>query len=88
MTRAHSDADLAERSESWLDSLDPATAEWRAATQFRRIVRAREAYDEAEQHLRESVAAARAAGDSWTIIGVALGISRQAAWERFRNIRA
>lgn len=30
-----------------------------------------------------AVAEARARGVSWTVIGEALGISRQAAWERF-----
>jgi hypothetical protein len=32
---------------------------------------------------RESVQKARAAGHSWTQIGQALGVSKQAAWERF-----
>lgn len=36
-----------------------------------------------EQELREAVAAARAAGVSWTDLGKALGVSRQAATERF-----
>ena len=33
---------------------------------------------------RELVGRARASGRSWTEIGESLGISRQAAWERFR----
>lgn len=37
----------------------------------------------AEQHLRASVAAARADGVSWQLIGDALGVSRQAAFKRF-----
>jgi hypothetical protein len=32
---------------------------------------------------RDLVARARAAGCSWTSIGQALGITKQAAWERF-----
>ena len=32
---------------------------------------------------RESVKRARTAGHSWTQIGQALGVSKQAAWERY-----
>jgi hypothetical protein len=34
---------------------------------------------------RESVRKARAAGHSWTQIGQALGVSKQAAWDRFSD---
>lgn len=34
--------------------------------------------------LRDLVAEAKAAGISWEAIGAALGMSKQAAWERFR----
>lgn len=67
----------------WLDDLDPTTIEWRDAQHFRRIVRAREHLEAAERELRDAVAAARKAGDSWTVIGAALGVTRQSAWERF-----
>jgi len=36
-----------------------------------------------EVELRESVAAARREGASWTDIGKALGITRQSSWKRF-----
>jgi hypothetical protein len=39
----------------------------------------------AEQALREAARAANEAGDSWRVIGAALGISRQAAEQRFRR---
>jgi hypothetical protein len=37
----------------------------------------------AEERLREAVRSARDAGDSWTVIGAALGVSKQAAQQRF-----
>jgi hypothetical protein len=40
------------------------------------------AVDKLQRHL---VSQARETGRSWTEIGEALGISRQAAWERFSN---
>lgn len=36
-----------------------------------------------EDDLRAAVAAARAAGCSWTEIGDVLGVRRQSAWERY-----
>lgn len=78
MTIPPTDSDL-----SGLDELDPATHPARDATGFRRIVAAREAVAHSEEQLRRAVAQARAAGDSWTIIGAALDISRQAAQQRF-----
>lgn len=69
--------------ETGLDQLDPAGHPARDASHFREIVAARKRIDEAEQGLREAVAAARAAGDSWTVIGAALGTTRQNAHQRF-----
>ncbi|WP_256796279.1 hypothetical protein [Terrabacter sp. Ter38] len=66
-----------------LDQLDPSTHPARDAASFRRIIAARIQLADAEQELREAVRAARAAGDSWTVIGAALNISRQAAQQRF-----
>lgn len=66
-----------------LDRLDPATHPARDAAPFRRILAARDNLAKAEDELREAVAAAREAGDSWTVIGAALDITRQAAQQRF-----
>ncbi|HWC23982.1 MAG TPA: hypothetical protein VG502_16920 [Flexivirga sp.] len=66
-----------------LDALDPATTPARDATHFRRIIAASEQLDAAQDELHAAVAAARAAGDSWTVIGAALGVSKQAAAQRF-----
>lgn len=62
--------------EAWLDSVDPATLEFREAVHFRRIIAARQA-------LAQAVAEARKAGDPWTIIGAALDTSARTAWERY-----
>lgn len=55
----------------------------RDASHFRRIIEARRRLDAAEKELRDAVAAARDAGDSWTVIGAALGTTKQAASQRF-----
>ena len=68
-----------------LDSLDPATTPARDATHFRAIIAANDALADAERQLRAAVDAARASGESWTVIGAALGVSRQAAQQRFSN---
>ena len=65
------------------DHLDPSTHPARDAASFRRILAARHGLAAAEQELREAVRAAREAGDSWTVIGAALDITRQAAQQRF-----
>ena len=66
-----------------LDAIRPDTHPARDAPHFRRIIAARRAVDDAEAELRAAVAAARAAGDSWTVIGAALDTTRQAAYQRF-----
>jgi hypothetical protein len=66
-----------------LDGLDPSTHLAREGASFRRIIAARNTLADAEQELREAVRAAREAGDSWTVIGAALDVSRQAAQQRF-----
>lgn len=74
----------ADATEKWLDGLDPTQLDFRDASHVRTIIAATEALAAAEENLRKVVAEARAAGDSWTVIGAALGTSRQAAHERFR----
>jgi|GEM_PF-1693340 len=71
-----------------LNSLSPATHPARDAVHFRRILAALDAQAAADAELRAAVAAARAAGDSWTIIAAALGTSRQNAQQRFGGGRA
>lgn len=69
---------------SGLGAVDP--GDLRDATHFRRIVRAKQNVEAADRELREAVAAARTAGDSWTVIGAALGTSKQAAFQRFSKV--
>jgi len=69
--------------DAWLDSIEPDPADARDATHIRRIIAANEALSAADEELRAAVASARAAGDTWDAIGVALGTSRQAAYQRF-----
>lgn len=66
-----------------IDAMNPATHPPRDAVHFRRIIAAVDGVEAAEAELRAAVAAARAAGDSWAIIGAALDVSRQAAQQRF-----
>lgn len=66
-----------------LDGLDPAATSARDAAYFRAIIAANEAVASAEERLREAVRSARDAGDSWVVIGAALGVSKQAAQQRF-----
>lgn len=66
-----------------LATISPATHPGRDAADFRAIRAAAKNGETAEQDLRDAVRAAREAGDSWAIIGTALGISHQAAQQRF-----
>lgn len=66
-----------------LDTLSPATHPARDAAGFRAIRAAMRQVEDAENILRTAVRAARDAEDSWTVIGTALGTTRQAAFQRF-----
>ncbi len=61
-----------------------AQLDFRDAGHVRAIAAAAGALASAEENVRKGVAEARAAGDSWTVIGAALGTSKQTAHERFR----
>jgi hypothetical protein len=69
--------------ESGLDDLDLKPGDLRDASHLRDIIAAVEQTRVAEAELRRAVHAAREAGDSWTVIGMALGVTRQAAQKRF-----
>lgn len=68
----------------WLEELEDAPAgAFEDATHMRRIAAAAKNVAAADEQLRREVAAARAAGESWSVIGIALGVTRQAAYQRF-----
>lgn len=69
------------KDETGLESVAPESL--RDASHFRRIIEAKKGLETADKGLRDAVAAARAAGDSWTVIGAAMGTSKQAAFQRF-----
>lgn len=69
--------------EKALDELDPTTVGARDAAHFRRVIAAKEGVAQAERELHEAVRDAREAGDSWLSIGLALGVTKQAAQKRF-----
>lgn len=69
------------KADSGLGSVAPESL--RDASHFRRIIEARRGLEAADRELRDAVGAARAAGDSWTVIGAAMGTTKQAAFQRF-----
>jgi hypothetical protein len=88
ITLRHTDEDIeraAHRFEQLADSLDPATAEVDQTDDLQRIATAAEGVRADEARLREAVEFARARGRSWNQIAVALGVSRQAARQRFAD---
>jgi hypothetical protein len=76
-------SDRAAEFENWLDQLDPATTPAEDIADLRAVAEAVSDRDAAEQQVRAAVDAARANGRSWARIGIALGVSRQAAHERY-----
>lgn len=69
------------KDETGLDAVAP--ADLRDASHFRRIIEAKKSLEAADKELHDAVAAARAAGDSWTVVGAAVGTTKQAAFQRF-----
>jgi hypothetical protein len=69
--------------EELLETVDLSTLEVEDPEDLRRIGRAKHAVRAAEAELRAAVAASRATGRSWGFIGLVLGISKQAAQQRF-----
>jgi hypothetical protein len=75
--------EAARRFEALTDELDLETAEVEDLADVRAIAEAAERARRDEALLTERVALARAHGRSWNRIAAALGVSRQAARQRF-----
>lgn len=73
------------RFEQLADDLDPSTAAVEKTEDLRQIAAVSEALRNDEAKLRETVEIARAHGRSWNQIAVALGVTRQAARQRFAD---
>lgn len=86
MAVQHTDNEIdraASRFEHLADALDPSTAEVGHVDDLRQIASASDTVRADEAQLRESIEVARAQGRSWNQIAIALGVSRQAARQRF-----
>lgn len=82
------DADLehaAARFEAAAEDLDPATTPVEHTDDLRDVAEAADAVTADQARLQEAVAVARARGRSWNHIALALGVSRQAARQRFTD---
>ena len=75
----------ARRFEQLADELDLDTAEVDRTDDLRQVATISETLRAEEAQLRETVNIARAHGRSWNQIAVALGVSRQAARQRFAD---
>lgn len=78
----------AKRFEHLADELDPAVGKSDNTDDLRAVATASEAVHADEARLQEAVEVARAHGRSWNHIAVALGVSRQAARQRFGRSEA
>jgi hypothetical protein len=69
--------------DAFLDTVDPGTLTWENPKDLRLIGTAHAALTGATVELQAAVSAARQNGRSWSEIGVVLGVSKQAAQQRF-----
>jgi hypothetical protein len=76
-----------EAASSWLNSLDPATAPARVVPQeVRDVANAVDQLRAAEAAVDAAVLRARRAGASWNDLALPLGVSRQAARQRYARL--
>lgn len=75
--------DQIQRAAKLAEEFDPSGVPMDDTTDLRTLAEAVDAVRGGEARVRELVARARANGRSWGEIGIALGVSRQAARERF-----
>ena len=72
--------------EEILDTVDLSQLPSEDPADLRRIGVAQQEVRDAEAALRAAVAASRASGRSWGHIGIVLGITKQAAQQRFKDV--
>ena len=87
----HTDKEIqqaAKRFERLADAIDPPTARVEDTDDLRAIAIAADAVRAGDAHLREAVLVARAQGRSWNHIALALGVTRQAARQRFADSKS
>ncbi len=78
-----------QRAAKLAEEFDPSGTQIDDTTDLRTLAEAVDSVRSGEARVRELVARARANGRSWGEVGIALGVSRQAARERFaEKIRA
>ncbi|CCM63201.1 MAG: sigma-70 family RNA polymerase sigma factor [Candidatus Microthrix parvicella] len=85
---AHTDEEIdaaSRRFEQLVNDFDPAAAVVDNIDELSQVAAASEAVRAGEAKLRESVEIARAHGRSWNEIALALGVTRQAARQRFSD---
>jgi hypothetical protein len=78
----HTDEEI-QRAAKLAEEFDPSGVPMDDTTDLRTLAEAVDSLRAGEARVRELVARARANGRSWGEIGIALGVSRQAARERF-----
>lgn len=85
---SHTEEEI-QRAAKLAEEFDPSGVSTDDTTDLRTLAEAVDSVRAGEARVRELVAGARGNGRSWGEIGVALGVSRQAARERFaERIRA
>jgi hypothetical protein len=75
--------EAARAAEAWLNAVDPADLDGEDPVDLRRLGRAVMNRAETEGEVTGAVAACRAAGRTWSEIGMILGVSKQSARERY-----
>jgi hypothetical protein len=84
----HTDEEIeraADRFEKLAEELDPESARVLTTDDLRGVAEAAQTVRDDEARLREAVEFARAHGRSWNQVAIALGVSRQAARQRFAD---
>ena len=74
--------------EKWADEVDPADLKWMDTTSLKAVGRLADQRDRTEEELAQAVAAAREDDWSWAMIGFMLGVSRQAAQQKYGTLVA